>query len=242
MSKISLWIVLLALAATVVVYSNGLNGPFLFDDHIHITQNQWVKIESLSWADLVRAWNSSFSAFPEQSTAGPTVVRHQPCPGRSEPLGIQGHQPGHPPVDRRSGFCFFPSGLPRGFWQQCRQPARDDPAHWRDRCRLAAPPAARQHRALHGAAHGATVDPEPAGRPELLFLGTPTDCRGQARSSDGSLPRHRLRCSASSAKKTPCCCHCCCWSANSPCCGQVSVGNAARFHSRRSGSCSLRCR
>jgi hypothetical protein len=36
----------------------------MFDDHIHITQNRWVKIESLAWDDLVRAWNSSFSAFP----------------------------------------------------------------------------------------------------------------------------------------------------------------------------------
>ncbi|MGB5744648.1 MAG: hypothetical protein WBM65_19730 [Sedimenticolaceae bacterium] len=57
-------ILLLALAATLLVYAHGLNGPFLFDDHIHITKNQWVKIESLGWADLMRAWNSSFSAFP----------------------------------------------------------------------------------------------------------------------------------------------------------------------------------
>lgn len=54
----------LIFAITVAVYSNGLNGPFLFDDHIHITQNQWVKIDRLDWASLIRAWNSSFSAFP----------------------------------------------------------------------------------------------------------------------------------------------------------------------------------
>ncbi len=47
-----------------LVYANGLNGPFLFDDHIHITQNRWVKIESLSFDNLVQAWGSSFSAFP----------------------------------------------------------------------------------------------------------------------------------------------------------------------------------
>ena len=63
-SKYSPWIVLIALAATVVVYSGGLNGPFLFDDHIHITQNRWVKIEALDTSSLVQAWNSSFSAFP----------------------------------------------------------------------------------------------------------------------------------------------------------------------------------
>lgn len=58
------WILLLALAVTVALYANGLGGPFLFDDHIHITQNKWVKIESLAWPDLVQAWDSSFSSFP----------------------------------------------------------------------------------------------------------------------------------------------------------------------------------
>ncbi len=58
------WILLLAMVAAVVVYMNGLNGPFLFDDHIHITKNQWVKIDSLSGPDLAQAWNSSFSPFP----------------------------------------------------------------------------------------------------------------------------------------------------------------------------------
>jgi|GEM_PF-204588 len=58
------WTMPLVLAATLFVYANGLEGPFLFDDSAHITQNQWVKIESLSWDNLVQAWNSSFSAFP----------------------------------------------------------------------------------------------------------------------------------------------------------------------------------
>ena len=62
--KASRWIMLFVLAATIVVFANGLNGPFLFDDHIHITQNRWVKIESLTWPDLAQAWNSSFSDFP----------------------------------------------------------------------------------------------------------------------------------------------------------------------------------
>ena len=63
--KHSYWIMLLALALGAIVYARGLNGPFLFDDLIHITQNQWVKIDSLSWPNLVRAWNSSFNAFPD---------------------------------------------------------------------------------------------------------------------------------------------------------------------------------
>jgi hypothetical protein len=58
------WILLLALALTVALYANGLDGPFLFDDNIHITQNKWVKIDSLTWPDLAQAWNSSFSNFP----------------------------------------------------------------------------------------------------------------------------------------------------------------------------------
>lgn len=54
----------LVLIATVIVYAGGLDGPFLFDDHIHITQNRWVKIDNLDWSSLVQAWNSSFSPFP----------------------------------------------------------------------------------------------------------------------------------------------------------------------------------
>ncbi|MCB1803550.1 MAG: hypothetical protein KDI82_17815, partial [Gammaproteobacteria bacterium] len=55
---------ILALTATVFVYLEGLHGPFLLDDNIHIAQNRWVKIDSLSWSNLTRAWDSSFSAFP----------------------------------------------------------------------------------------------------------------------------------------------------------------------------------
>jgi tetratricopeptide (TPR) repeat protein len=59
------WIgITLILALTALVYSGGLNGPFLFDDHVHITQNRWVKIDSLAMPDLQRAWNSSFIEFP----------------------------------------------------------------------------------------------------------------------------------------------------------------------------------
>lgn len=58
-----IWL-LVAIVITAAVYQAGLSGPFLFDDHIHITQNRWVKIESLSWPDIVQAWHSSFSAFP----------------------------------------------------------------------------------------------------------------------------------------------------------------------------------
>lgn len=55
---------LLLFVATTFLYAGGLNGPFLFDDHIHITQNRWVKIDSLGWHDLAQAWESSFSPFP----------------------------------------------------------------------------------------------------------------------------------------------------------------------------------
>jgi hypothetical protein len=58
------WIFVLTLAVTALTYTEGLNGPFLFDDHVHITQNQWVQIKSLDWDSLAQAWNSSFSAFP----------------------------------------------------------------------------------------------------------------------------------------------------------------------------------
>ena len=61
---ITRWILLLVLGFTAFLYWNGLNGPFLFDDHVHISQNRWVQIDSLSWDNLVQAWNSSFSAFP----------------------------------------------------------------------------------------------------------------------------------------------------------------------------------
>jgi len=62
--KIAAALLALAVGLALLVYSNGLNGPFLFDDHIHITQNKWVKIESLQVSDLAQAWNSSFSTFP----------------------------------------------------------------------------------------------------------------------------------------------------------------------------------
>ena len=42
-------------AATALLYQSGLSGPFLFDDHVHITQNRWVHIDSLDWADLAQA-------------------------------------------------------------------------------------------------------------------------------------------------------------------------------------------
>ncbi|MCB1800850.1 MAG: hypothetical protein KDI82_04090 [Gammaproteobacteria bacterium] len=57
-------ILLLGIGISLLVYAGGLNGPFLFDDHVHITQNRWVKIDTLGLNDLVRAWNSSFSEFP----------------------------------------------------------------------------------------------------------------------------------------------------------------------------------
>lgn len=54
----------LLLLGAALIYSAGLDGPFLLDDHVHISQNRWVKIEALDWQSLVQAWNSSFAAFP----------------------------------------------------------------------------------------------------------------------------------------------------------------------------------
>ncbi|MDJ0738675.1 MAG: hypothetical protein QNJ91_03100 [Gammaproteobacteria bacterium] len=54
----------LILATAGLLYTPGLDGPFLFDDHVHITQNRWVKIDAVDWPSLHRAWNSSFSDFP----------------------------------------------------------------------------------------------------------------------------------------------------------------------------------
>ena len=64
MSKPAAALLLAAVGLTIALYARGLDGPFLFDDSVHITQNRWVKIDSLAWPDLVRAWNSSFSGFP----------------------------------------------------------------------------------------------------------------------------------------------------------------------------------
>lgn len=58
------WLVLLLPALAVFLYADGLDGPFLFDDHVHITQNRWVKITALDPPSLAQAWHSSFSAFP----------------------------------------------------------------------------------------------------------------------------------------------------------------------------------
>ncbi|MCP5306861.1 MAG: hypothetical protein H6953_15560 [Chromatiaceae bacterium] len=63
-SFVTYGLLLILVGATIFVYARGLHGPFLLDDSIHITQNRWVKIDSLSWSNLSRAWDSSFSAFP----------------------------------------------------------------------------------------------------------------------------------------------------------------------------------
>ena len=64
-SKTLYWIVLAVTAtATAMVYAPGLDGPFLFDDSTHITQNRWVQIKDLDWQSLLQAWNSSFNDFP----------------------------------------------------------------------------------------------------------------------------------------------------------------------------------
>jgi tetratricopeptide (TPR) repeat protein len=57
-----LWLLPLLLLATIVVYLPGLNGPFLFDDTVHITRNKQVQITDLSLQSLAQAWDSSFAS------------------------------------------------------------------------------------------------------------------------------------------------------------------------------------
>jgi len=66
--KYTLWIVpgvlMLIMAATLFAYVPGLNGPFLFDDTLHISKNQQVQITDLSFSSLEQAWNSSLAPKP----------------------------------------------------------------------------------------------------------------------------------------------------------------------------------
>ena len=55
---------LIVAALSVLVYLPGLEGPFLFDDHIHIRQNVQVHINDFSADSLAQAWNSSFNPPP----------------------------------------------------------------------------------------------------------------------------------------------------------------------------------
>ncbi|VAX07699.1 hypothetical protein MNBD_GAMMA26-813 [hydrothermal vent metagenome] len=52
------------LAITAAVYYPGLGGDFMFDDAVHISQNQLVEIDSLAPDQLYQAWNSSAFSFP----------------------------------------------------------------------------------------------------------------------------------------------------------------------------------
>jgi hypothetical protein len=52
------------LLATVLVYRPGLDGTFMFDDIVHVSNNPLVAIPSLSPQHLYQAWNSSPFAFP----------------------------------------------------------------------------------------------------------------------------------------------------------------------------------
>ncbi len=51
-------------ALTLAVYWPGLDGPFLFDDQVHIVNNSQVHIEDLSAASLRQAWHASLASFP----------------------------------------------------------------------------------------------------------------------------------------------------------------------------------
>ncbi len=56
---------LLALVAlTLAVYWPGLDGPFLFDDQVHIVKNDRVHIQDLSPSSLRQAWHASLASFP----------------------------------------------------------------------------------------------------------------------------------------------------------------------------------
>jgi len=54
----------LILIITVLVYWPGLDGPFLFDDTVHIAKNLQVHIADLSFDSLAQAWHSSLAPFP----------------------------------------------------------------------------------------------------------------------------------------------------------------------------------
>ncbi len=54
----------LILLLTLVIYWPGLSGNFDFDDSVHITGNELIKITDLSTDQLYQAWNSSPFDFP----------------------------------------------------------------------------------------------------------------------------------------------------------------------------------
>lgn len=61
----AIWATLTVIVALLgLIYQSGLNGPFVFDDAPHITQNQQLHIQHLSIHDLEQAWNSSLAPRP----------------------------------------------------------------------------------------------------------------------------------------------------------------------------------
>lgn len=56
-----LWLLILSLGLTAFIYAPGLQGGFLFDDSINITENPKLHINSLSWQEVKRAILSSNS-------------------------------------------------------------------------------------------------------------------------------------------------------------------------------------
>ena len=57
-----LWLLPLLLVVTVVVYLPGLSGSFMFDDIVHVADNEQVHITDLSLPSLVQAWHSSLAS------------------------------------------------------------------------------------------------------------------------------------------------------------------------------------
>lgn len=58
-NHLTLWLLILALGLTALIYAPGLHSGFLFDDSINITENPKLHIKSLSWQEVQRAVSSS---------------------------------------------------------------------------------------------------------------------------------------------------------------------------------------
>lgn len=56
--------IVIVVALAVLAYFPGLNGPFLFDDTVHITRNELLRVPDLSWESLQQLWHGSLFMPP----------------------------------------------------------------------------------------------------------------------------------------------------------------------------------
>ncbi len=161
---------------------------------------------SSHWAGptCAQAWNSSFSPFPSNRPLAQLSFGINHALAGLNPWAFKATNLA---IHLLIGLLVFV--FTRLAYRAVAGDAADrsaEPAGRGDRRRLAAPPAARQHRAVHGTAHGAAVQPGPACRAELLFPGAAADRRGPTGRSSGCWRRCRMALLAFSAKRTRCCC------------------------------------